>query len=606
MARSRFILFMTLVLCPLLALGADPGPLIIQAESFAAEKGGAVVKMSGRPGAVGDCLTTWNNAGHELSWNFDVSEAGAYTLVIHIAAGRSATVYREIRLDGQVPAPELARFAIAPTGGFGKVAENWKKLSLGTVVLSKGPHSISMLNLGGDGQDGGANIDYLAFLPTGQDLASLPGGPASTGANIIRSTTLPAFPGAEGAGALTLGGRGGRVYVVTSLEDSGPGTLREAVMANGPRTVTFALSGIINLKSRLVIGNPYITIAGQSAPGEGITLIGNSLIIGTQHVVVRYIRVRMGSLVGGEADAISVDTARNVILDHVSASWSVDETLSVSDSDNVTVQWSIISESMAKSIHAKGSHGYGSLIRMSKDQKVTDHHNFYAHHMSRLPRPGNYLPASEDPLGGLLDFRNNVVYNWGSALSGYNADTTSATRYNFVGNWYMAGPGSDPAVPLFSESSPFASMHISGNAMNGTVPADQSTLVVKPATASSYFKAQPFAVAGVKTDSAAAALQRVLAGAGASLARDSVDLRLVREYNGRTGKIIDSESDVGGYPKAATLQGPLDADKDGMADAWEVKNGYNPASPADANSDNNNDGYTALEDYLNSLVPVVQ
>src|SRR4030042_2002991 len=195
--------------------------------------------------------------------------------------------------------------------------------------------------------------------------------------------SVPAFPGAEGFGAQSIGGRGGKVLFVTSLDDSGPGSLRQAVETDGPRTVIFRVSGIVALKSAIVITRPYITIAGQTAPGDGIGLKNHALVIAADHVIVRHIRCRPGDNTKAESDSLSVSSGRDIIVDHCSASWSVDETLSASSSGrlgNVTVQWCIISESLHDSTHHKGPHGYGSLIRGSFGNGSTFHHHLSAHH----------------------------------------------------------------------------------------------------------------------------------------------------------------------------------------------------------------------------------
>src|SRR5688572_19505048 len=211
--------------------------------------------------------------------------------------------------------------------------------------------------------------------------------------------SLPAFPGAEGAGRLALGGRGGRVMRVVNLEDKGPGSLRAAVEASGPRIIIFDIGGTIRLEKPLVVRNGQVTIAGQTAPGGGITLRDRHFEIAADDVVVRYIRARLGDESGVESDAFTISRGRRIIVDHVSASWSIDETLS-SGSDyksakddlrDVTVQWSIISESLRRSVHAKGEHGYGSLLRGGRGARMSFHHNLWAHHVARMPRPGNYL-----------------------------------------------------------------------------------------------------------------------------------------------------------------------------------------------------------------------
>jgi len=239
---------------------------------------------------------------------------------------------------------------------------------------------------------------------------------------------VPAFPGAEGFGAYARGGRGGRAIEVTNLSDSGPGSLRDAVDSKGPRIVVFRISGTIDLKSRISIRDPYITIAGQTAPGYGICLKDHPMSIAADDVVVRFLRIRPADNAGSGGDALSVSGGRDIIVDHCSTSWSVDETLSASTSGqlgNVTVQWCIISESLNESAHHKGAHGYGSLIRGGWGNGYTFHHNLYAHHRGRSPRPGNYNDRSKDPKGFTFDFRNNVVYNWGGSTAGYNATTTS-------------------------------------------------------------------------------------------------------------------------------------------------------------------------------------
>lgn len=212
-----------------------------------------------------------------------------------------------------------------------------------------------------------------------------------------------ALPAAEGYGKFTKGGRGGVVYEVTNLNDSGEGSLRVAVEAEGPRTVVFKVSGTIDLQSRLEIKNPYITIAGQTAPGDGITLKRYPIMIRADEVIIRYIRVRLGDETGLSDDAISSRYTKNIILDHVSASWSIDETLSIYHCKNITVQWCVISESLYESNHSKGSnHGY---VGIWGSDYGTYHHNLIAHHSSRNPR---FASGCEN-----TDYRNNVLYNWG-------------------------------------------------------------------------------------------------------------------------------------------------------------------------------------------------
>jgi hypothetical protein len=428
------------------------------------------------------------------------------------------------------------------------------------------------------------------------------------------AVSLPAFPGAEGFGAQSIGGRGGTVLFVTNLNDSGPGSLREAAETDGPRTVIFSVSGTVALKSAIVITKPYITIAGQTAPGDGICLKNHALVIAADHVIVRHIRCRPGDNAKAESDSLSVSSGRDIIVDHCSASWSVDETLSASSSGrlgNVTVQWCIISESLNNSIHHKGPHGYGSLIRGSFGNGYTYHHNLFAHHHARLPRPGNYIDSSRDPEGFVFDFRNNVIYNWAGLAAGYNADgsngTNSITKMNFVGNYYKAGINSTGSL-AFSESTTSARAWFSGNCMNGSYPDDPWLLVsfskFSDGDLKAYKLSSPVPVPAVKTDDAFAAYKRVLAEAGAVLPkRDAVDIRIVGEVRNGTGKIIDDEQQVGGWPELKSTEPPKDSDRDGMPDDWEKQYDLDPVDPADGNADTNANGYTNLEEYLNSTKP---
>lgn len=416
-----------------------------------------------------------------------------------------------------------------------------------------------------------------------------------------------AFPGAEGAGRFSQGGRGGAVVKVTNLDDAGPGSLRAAVEAKGPRTVVFEVAGTIQLKSDLKISEPRITIAGQTAPGGGITLRDHTLVVSADDVVIRFIRSRLGDESKTESDAIWINNGRRIILDHVSASWSVDETLSASARYgeegqgffDLTVQWSIIAESMARSLHAKGDHGYGSLIRGGRGSKISFHHNLWANHMARMPRPGNYDGADKDPVGALFDFRSNVFYNWGKGYAGYDADKAAVVAYNFVDNAYIMGPQSAKAV-AFQESNSLARAYFAGNSMLTNVPADPWSLVTftipEPA---GYRLAAPVDVAPVKSDPAPLAYERVLADAGASVFRDSVDARIVAGVRDRTGKVINSQNDVGGWPVLPAGKVAKDSDGDGMPDAWEKAHGLDPKTPADgAAPAKDGSGYTNLELYL--------
>ena len=423
---------------------------------------------------------------------------------------------------------------------------------------------------------------------------------------------LPAFPGAEGAGRHARGGRGGRVIRVTNLEDSGPGSLRAAVEAEGPRTIVFDVGGTIRLTRPLVVRNGQMTIAGQTAPGGGITLRDRHFEIKASDVVVRYIRARLGDESGAESDAFTISGGQRIIVDHVSASWSIDETLSVGSSyrtarddlRDVTVQWSIISESLRRAGHSKGEHGYGSLLRGGRGARISMHHNLWAHHAARMPRPGNYLAAADDAEGAFYDFRSNVLYNWGGTYAGYNADNErpSNVRYNFVANSYLRGPDSRGAI-AFDERNPIARAWFEGNSMVGAVPGDPWSLVrlAGGIDAARYRLTGPVDMPPVTTYPACCAFERVLAGAGASLRRDSVDARVVASVRARNGRIIDSQREVGGWPELARGTPWVDGDGDGIPDDWERARRLDPADASDGARDTDGDGYTQLENWLDWL-----
>lgn len=416
-----------------------------------------------------------------------------------------------------------------------------------------------------------------------------------------------AFPDAEGAGRFSEGGRGGRVIAVTNLDDAGPGSLRAALEADRPRTVVFRVSGTIALRSDIKVTSGRVTIAGQTAPGDGITVRDRSIDIAADDVVIRYIRARLGAASGTQQDALTITRGRRIILDHVSASWSIDETLSASahydrPGDGVwdlTVQWSIIANSLRKSNHDKGEHGFGGLVRAARGAKLSWHHNLWANHLDRMPRPGNYSLPGEDQRGALFEFRSNVFYNWGRDRAGYNYDVSTHAQYNFIDNTYIAGPDSKGNF-AFEEQNQLARAWWSGNSMNGAIPADQRMLV-KGNIPAGYWLAQPLDVGAVAADPASSAYERILAAAGASLVRDAVDQKLVEGVRNRTGRIIDNEAQDGGWPYLKAGTPPADSDGDGMPDAWERPRGLDPAR-ADGAADRDRDGYSNLEEYLNELV----
>ena len=399
---------------------------------------------------------------------------------------------------------------------------------------------------------------------------------------------LPAFPGAEGFGADTAGGRGGKVLIVSNLNDSGAGSLRSACEAQGPRIVVFRVSGLIDLQSPIRVTEPFITIAGQSAPGAGICLKRNGLSIDTHDVVVRHIRSRPGDIAGKEVDGLAVGgSSKRVIIDHCSVSWSVDENLSPSGNiADVTVQWSIISEALNRSVHGKGAHGYGSLARAAGGLSM--HHNLWASNASRNPRPGDNYARPPFPT---IDVRSNAIYNPG----GGNVIGENVT-INYAGNYVKPGP--DTVLDaLFNPTEKYAiRAFIEGNVIEG-----------RPSFNKWFSK--PVEMAGRAAESpritaadARSALLKVLDEAGATLpVRDTVDSRVVAGVRSGTGRIIDSQWEVGGWPEYRSTRPPVDADRDGMPDEWERARGLDPKNLADAALPSKVGGYSNVEVYLNSI-----
>ena len=428
-----------------------------------------------------------------------------------------------------------------------------------------------------------------------------------------------AFPGAEGFGAQATGGRGGSVYTVTNLDDSGPGSLRDAV-SKGDRTIVFAISGTIDLKSRLQIEKPNITIAGQTAPGDGITLRGHELFIkNTENIIVRFIRSRPGDESKSELDAVTIWSSKDVILDHCSMSWSTDSLNDVvKESGNVTVQWCLLAEPLVHSVHAKGAHGYATGWDGRTRGGMTAHHNLIAHSASRAPRIG-YNKTGR----GLIDVRNNVIYNCGPSYGGETDD------FNYVANYYRPGPNSYNGLgddkkearkpgELFAVWADNTRMFVEGNVFEGVpaAAADNGGAITFKANANPQganglppqppgnrkdcIVAKPFETPVVATQSADEAYQFVVAHAGASVKRDAVDERVLADVKNRTGRFVDTPGDVGGYPDLKSLPAPVDSDHDGIPDAWEKAHGLNPNDASDR-AKATEAGYTNLEVYLNDL-----
>ncbi len=440
---------------------------------------------------------------------------------------------------------------------------------------------------------------------------------------------LPAFPGAEGFGKYTTGGRGGQVIYVTTLEDNNsPGSLRYAVNQSGARIILFKVSGNIRLKSMLRIENGDITIAGQTAPGGGITLRDYTVYVGTENVVLRFLRFRMGDETLQENDAIWGREQKNIIIDHCSMSWGIDECASFYDNENFTLQWSIVAESLRNSIHEKGKHGYGGIWG---GKKASFHHNLLAHNDGRNPRfcGSRY---SNDEKSELVDFRNNVIYNWDSS----SAYAGEGGRYNMVNNYYKAGPATlsskkNRILEAYADNGEnnqpagtYGTFFIDGNITteNSLVSEDNWLGVTLNSTFSAHANGvaiddiksiTEFATGGVTTHSAEIAFEKIIGYCGASLSRDSVDLRVINDANtgtatitnggnGSTDGLIDTQAAVGGWPVLKQEEAPADTDGDGMPDSWESANGLSPTYNGDAQLKTVDGEYPNIEVYLNSLV----
>jgi len=403
------------------------------------------------------------------------------------------------------------------------------------------------------------------------------------------TAATPAFPGAEGFGADTPGGRGGKSVFVTNLNDSGPGSFRAACDATGPRIVIFRVGGLIDLKKNIKVVNPYLTIAAQTAPGDGICLHDYQIVIDAHDVIIRYLRSRPGDISGKEVDAISIaGSSRNVIVDHCSATWSVDECLSPSGGiADVTVQWCLIAEGLNHSVHKKGDHGYGSLVRAVGGLSL--HHNLWAHNRGRNPRLGDNYGKPPYPT---FDVRNNVIYDYGGpSVAG---DTLEA---NYINNYIRPGPETKRQQTIGPKATAAAlKFYLEGNELAGKITSDLFA-TMKGVT----IAPKPFPAPKVRTVSAAEAYKMVLADAGATAPiRDAVDARIVADVRNGTGHFVDSQKQVGGWPDYKSGTPPKDTDGDGIPDAWELAHGLNPKDPRDATKVQAS-GYTAIEEYINSL-----
>jgi len=437
-----------------------------------------------------------------------------------------------------------------------------------------------------------------------------------------------AFPGAEGYGKYATGGRGGKIFIVSNLNDKGLGSFREAAEAKEKRLIVFAVSGTIHLDTKLNIKGD-VTIAGQTASGDGICLADNSVLIGGDNMIIRYLRFRMGDKYqkGGMVDGNGGDDAfggtrrKNIIIDHCSMSWSTDEVFSIYAGDSTTLQWNLIYEPLNYSYHFETGdkdyehHGFGAIWG---GLHMTAHHNLFAHCNSRTPRFNGIRHTPTE----FADFRNNVIYDWG----GNNIYAGEGGDYNIINNYFKYGPNTDKKVRYRIANPwkrvpdiPFGKWYVNGNYVDeakdvsannwlgidmgndGTDADKKNTLIDKPHAAEI-----------IPTQSATDAFESVLRSVGASFKRDTLDERIINEVKTRTGKFIDVQ---GGYPHGTeynvtinawpalrSLPAKVDSDKDGMPDDWEIKNKLNPSDATDASKISLHKYYTNIEAYINSLI----
>ena len=468
---------------------------------------------------------------------------------------------------------------------------------------------------------------------------------------VMAQEKTPAFPGAEGFGRYVTGGRGGKVYHVTNLNDSGSGSLRWALDQSGTKTIVFDVSGTIHLKSTLNINKANVTIAGQTAPGDGICVADYPVQLRANNIIVRFMRFRLGNnnvkVNGADGwDGFGGFDQQDIIIDHCSVSWSIDECLSVYGNKNTTVQWCLVSQSLQDAGHSKGAHGYGGNWGGSG---ASFHHNLMAHHESRVPRLG---PRYTTQLDERMDMRNNVLYNY----CGNGCYGGEAMNVNIVNNYYKPGPGTaqisttkqkriasinirtNSYIASYPDYAPtlhiWGKYYVDGNVnskysdvtndnwtwgMYNQISADNNDGLYDQAVKDSIRLAVPIDYILTTTHSAEDAYEKVLEWAGASLHRDSHDEMIINDTRnglatytgpGNHKGIIDSQEDNkpadadenwSAWPTLNSLPAPADSDGDGMPDEWETANGLNPNDGSDGVL-RGDDGYTNLENYLNSIV----
>ena len=427
-----------------------------------------------------------------------------------------------------------------------------------------------------------------------------------------------AFPGAEGFGKYARGGRGGDVYHVTNLQDDGPGSLRYGIAtAEAPRTITFDVAGTIRLATPLRMENKSrLTIAGQTAPGKGITIRDHAMVIkNCSDIIVRYLRLRLGDKNKGDAageDVMTVDYCERIILDHLSLSWGIDGNSDYRGNSDITLQWLLYAEALNDSLHPKGDHAMCTSLRDCHGN-TTLHHNIYSTSRNRHPTIGGGT-GKKGYAHVVVDFRNCVNYNW-------NGPTNfGGMKLNVVNNYYKPGPCTDPQdLPMqmkdgdttkargFMTGNRFEKMPERLNEDNYCAVLYTNTGSYMSTSRKQWAVSEPFELGACKpyTQNAREAYETCLRYTGCSLVRDRVDTRIIDNIARGRGELLDSQDEVGGWDGYPVVRRPdrWDTDGDGMPDTWEKTHGLDLQNPADGNRDADDDGYTNLEEYMNGLVP---
>jgi len=440
--------------------------------------------------------------------------------------------------------------------------------------------------------------------------------------------STPAFPGANGGGAITRGGRGGRVIEVTNLNDRGPGSFRSACEAAGPRTIVFKVSGIIDIKEAIVIKHPYVTIAGQTAPGGGVILKGHNLVIVSHDVIMRFMRIRVGrrddfAFQEGDCLVLTGDVY-NVVVDHCSFSWSNDENVSIwrsgAEISNITFSWNLIAEGLTYK-HPSCAFMVGGEKDNHGIRDILIHHNIFMSCKNRMP-----LVGCHD-----VQIINNIMYNWGWWPTGISC----GVQADIIANKYVPGPNTgkrstEVMVRTDWENNNYGptgdpSIYIAGNIGPGNpVPGEDNWSMLmenklwhslgRPPSSTKCRRDRALIPSFPVTVCSATNLDEILLNdVGAcrrldaegqwQINRDNVDIRLLKEYKERTGIIPVDENAVGGFPKISPSPAYLDSDHDGMPDTWELMYHFGSRNATDGSGDPDGDGYTNLEEFLNATNP---